>query len=115
MRGSRLAYGSWKTIWSSLRVARSSSWPIVVISLPRKRTDPGGRRESSDVMPRAVVLLPQPDSPTSPSVSPGCSERSTPSTARTTPFGVGKWSLSPSTFSITRGSGRRARGRARTA
>ena len=32
-----------------------------------------------------VTLLPQPDSPTSPSVSPARTEKLTPSTARTTP------------------------------
>ncbi len=31
----------------------------------------------------ATVLLPQPDSPASPTISPGAIERSTPSTART--------------------------------
>ncbi len=32
-----------------------------------------------------MVDLPQPDSPTMPSVSPGCTSKETPSTARTTP------------------------------
>ena len=39
---------------------------------------------------RAVMLLPQPDSPTMPSVSPGRSSNDTPSTARTTPARVKK-------------------------
>src|SRR2546425_2898965 len=37
---------------------------------------------------RAVTVLPQPDSPTSPSVSPAASSKDTPSTARTTPSRV---------------------------
>ena len=36
----------------------------------------------------AVTLLPEPDSPTMPSVSPGRSVKLTPSTARTTPASV---------------------------
>ena len=38
-----------------------------------------------------VTLLPEPDSPTSPSTSPGASENDTPSTALTTPALVKKW------------------------
>ena len=37
---------------------------------------------------RPVVDLPQPDSPTRPSVSPGITSNDTPSTARTTPAGL---------------------------
>ena len=40
---------------------------------------------SSLVITRPVVDLPQPDSPTSPSVSPALTEKETPSTARTAP------------------------------
>ena len=43
-----------------------------------------------------VTLLPQPDSPTTASVSPGDTEKETPSTARTTPSRVKKWVLRPS-------------------
>ena len=39
----------------------------------------------------AVMLLPQPDSPTTPSVSPSSIEKLTPSTALTTPSWVKKW------------------------
>src|SRR5690348_4879724 len=39
----------------------------------------------------AVTLLPEPDSPTRPSVSPGCTVKLTPSTARTTPASVSKY------------------------
>src|SRR5205085_838500 len=38
-----------------------------------------------------VTLLPQPDSPTMPSVSPGTTSNETPSTARVTPSAVKKW------------------------
>jgi hypothetical protein len=41
-----------------------------------------GRRRTIE---RPVIVLPQPDSPTSPSVSPARSEKLTPSTARTMP------------------------------
>src|SRR5256885_1929347 len=41
----------------------------------------------------AVTLLPQPDSPTTPTVSPGLMSIVTPSTARTTPSRVKKWVL----------------------
>src|SRR2546425_2170968 len=44
-----------------------------------------GMRRMSE---RAVTVLPQPDSPTSPSVSPAASSKDTPSTARTTPSRV---------------------------
>ncbi len=39
-------------------------------------------------MARDSMVLPQPDSPTMPSVDPAMSERSTPSTARKIPRGV---------------------------
>ena len=60
---------------------------IDVMSVPRRRTVPlsiGTRRRSA----RPVVDLPDPDSPTSPSVSPVRTARSTPFTARTLAFGT---------------------------
>ena len=42
-----------------------------------------------------LTLLPEPDSPTMPSVSPGAIEYDTPSTAFTTPSSVLKCTLSP--------------------
>jgi hypothetical protein len=54
----------------SMRVPPMLIWPAV-----------GGTRLR---IARAVVDLPQPDSPTRPSVSPGETENETPSTARTT-------------------------------
>src|SRR2546423_1491307 len=61
------------------------------------------------MIPRPVVLLPQPDSPTRPSVSPRWSEKSIPSTARTSPVWrsmtipsvIGNQILRPSTDSRT--------------
>ena len=44
---------------------------------------------------RQVTLLPQPDSPTMPSVFPFSTEKLTPSTALTTPSSVRKWSAGP--------------------
>jgi hypothetical protein len=52
------------------------------------------------MMERAVTLLPLPDSPTIPIVSPGSSENETPSTALTTPSWVLKYVLRLFTSSI---------------
>src|SRR6266851_7219826 len=62
----------------------------------------GGARRSSV---RLATVLPLPDSPTMPSVCPGATWKSTPSTARTTPSRVWKCTLSPSTASSGAGSG----------
>src|SRR5271156_6473457 len=64
------------------RMARSCLPPRVVISLPAKRILPvvGSIARSRQ---RATVDLPQPDSPTRPSVSPLATVNETPSTART--------------------------------
>src|SRR4051794_26394930 len=85
-RGSRLEYGSWKTICTSLpRRRRSFAHP--------RRVEPA--RPPAVIVPavgavsptsiRATVVLPDPDSPTIASDPPGATERSTPSTARTSP------------------------------
>src|SRR5262249_27209164 len=50
-------------------------------------------------MARDSIVLPQPDSPTMPSVRPGASARSTLSTARSAPRGVGNSTETPSTDS----------------
>jgi hypothetical protein len=65
---------------------------IVRSSRPWKRMDPRtcallGNRP---IVARAVTDLPEPDSPTMPSTSPGARERSMPRTAWTTPSFVGK-------------------------
>ena len=71
------------------RMARISRSLFVSSSSPPSRIDPltmravgRGTSRSSD---SAVMVLPEPDSPTMPSVSPCRSEKLTPSTAFTTP------------------------------
>ncbi len=79
----------WKT--SERRVqrnARSEGPSSPTRSTPSNQTEPptifppGGRRR---MRPSTVVVLPQPDSPTSPSVSPRRRSKLTPSTARIGP------------------------------
>ena len=87
MRGLSEVNGSWKIICISRRSARSSARRSVPISITepsavRMKTWPAvgsiARR-----MQRAVVVFPQPLSPTRPRVSPSSMWKSTPSTART--------------------------------
>ena len=71
-RGFSDEYGSWKIICISRRSGRSSAareLRDVAAVEARSRRAVGSSRRSSR---RAVVDLPQPDSPTRPSVSPGC-------------------------------------------
>ena len=82
--------GSWKIIEISLpRSSRRSSSPSSTRSRPPKRIRlpgsilPGG--SMSRMIESAVTLFPEPDSPTTPSVRPALTSRSTPSTARTSP------------------------------
>src|SRR3954452_10395270 len=81
------------------RIARISCVPSGTKSRPCHRILPAAIRPggigisfSTDI---AVTVLPQPLSPTTPSVSPRLSARSTPSTACTTPSSVSKYVLSP--------------------
>src|SRR5215470_1766424 len=83
MRGLSDAYGSWNTACTERRYARrlppSRAWR----SCPSKRMmPPVGRSSISTIF--AVVVLPQPDSPTTPSVLPVSIENEMSSTARTT-------------------------------
>ena len=80
MRGLSDAYGSWKTICISLRTSRICRRAKPVMSRPLKMILPAVGSVSL-ISVRESVVLPQPDSPTSPSVSPAWIERSTPSTA----------------------------------
>ena len=96
MRGFRLANGSWKMICMSRARPRSSCGPIAPTSRPSNSTSPAVGSISRSTQ-RPVVLLPQPDSPTTPSVSPAASSKLTPSTActwsttrRSTPPRIGK-------------------------
>ncbi len=79
IRGLSEEYGSWKTSCTSRRAVRSPPRPN---SSPRNRIAPP-LGAWTWTRARARVDLPEPDSPTSPRVSPGCSSRSTPSSAVT--------------------------------
>src|ERR1700761_6363477 len=65
---------------------RSRSWPLKVREPPAIIAFAG----SAPRIVRASVVLPQPDSPTRPMISPGWSERLTPSSTRATPASVVK-------------------------
>ena len=82
-RGFSEEYGSWKIICTSRRSGRICSLDRWVMSVPAKVTLPAVG-SSSRVTSRAVVLFPQPDSPTIEKVSPVRTSKSTPSTACTT-------------------------------
>jgi hypothetical protein len=82
LRGFRLAYGSWKIIISSRRIGRISARWRCVMSRPSKMIRPSVG-SSRRITQRAIVDLPQPDSPTTPSVSPFLTVNVTPSTAFT--------------------------------
>jgi hypothetical protein len=82
LRGFSDAYGSWKIIIISRRSGRMSARERCVMSRPSKTTRPPVG-SSSRMMHRAIVDLPQPDSPTTPRVSPSRTVKLTPSTAFT--------------------------------
>ncbi|MCY1364580.1 hypothetical protein D9M69_513900 [compost metagenome] len=79
-RGFSEAYGSWKMICRSRRRWRIAFAGRVSSSSPFSRTEPevGSTSRITDL---AVVVLPQPDGPTSDSVSPCPTVNDTPSTA----------------------------------
>src|SRR5437870_4692534 len=89
--------GSWKIIEILLpRMWRSSSCGIFSRSCPWNRACPSIRAFLLRMRPirvRKVTLLPEPDSPTTPSVSPGETVNETPSTALTRPSSVSKCTL----------------------
>ena len=94
--------GSWKTTASSgPRSLRSASGGRVARSRPPSITRPLSRARlgSNCRMVRDSMVLPQPDSPTTPRVRPGARLRSTLSTARKAPRGVGSSTDTPSTDS----------------
>ena len=73
------ARGSWNTIDIRFRYERSSPPLSVLTSCPPNRicpstSAPGG---SDPLTARAVIVLPEPDSPTSPTDSPGSTDRDT--------------------------------------
>src|SRR5882672_9929239 len=76
--------------------ARSTTWPVSVSSGAgrRKRISPSTIQPGRSTIRRmdlAVTLLPQPLSPTIPSVAPGYKSKLTPSTAFTSPSSCGKY------------------------
>ena len=84
IRGFSEVYGSCSTIWISRRSFRSSAPRIAKMSRP-SNVAPPPVGSSSRISTWASVDLPQPDSPTTPSVSPGIRSNETPSTALTWP------------------------------
>src|SRR5262245_1585312 len=96
--------GSWKIIaMRSPRSARMRSAGSVRRSTPSNSTWPPAMRPggcgTSPMIESALTLLPQPDSPTMPSVRPASSSKLTPSTARNSPASVAKCVLSSLTSS----------------
>ena len=89
LRGFSDEYGSWKIICISRRRSFSRAPLAVAISSPSNLIEPLVGSISRRIS-RAVVDLPQPDSPTIPSVSPRRTSNDTPSTARTAP--TWRWS-----------------------
>ena len=84
-RGFSDEIGSWKIICIEVRSLRMPSPFRPLSSVPSKRTDPEvGAGSWMSALP--VVDLPQPDSPTRPSVSPGSTSKLMPDTA---------WTFSP--------------------
>src|ERR1700736_613708 len=90
--GLSVIIGSWKTIATfAPRSRRSRSSDAPTSSWPRKRIDPPTMRPGGPTRPRIekpVTVLPEPDSPTSPSTSPRSTVKLAPSTARTAPWRV---------------------------
>src|SRR3990170_8617781 len=92
MRGFREAYVSWKIICMRRRMRRISPGFMRVRSCPSKVTSPDVGLYSMR-MTRPSVVLPQPLSPTSPSVSPRLISKLTPSTALTS--ATLRWKMIP--------------------
>jgi pantoate--beta-alanine ligase len=79
--GLKLVAGSWNTNPIRGRIGRSSRSRTPFISTPSTSSDPPVTLVSPATA-RPIVVLPEPDSPTRPSTSPGRITKSTPSTAR---------------------------------
>src|SRR5580704_17368585 len=89
-RGLSEEYGSWKIIWIARRCAAVRRAPS---GAPSSRTVPESG-VSRPAMHRAAVVLPQPDSPTSPRTWPAPTWTDTPSTARSVrPPATGKLTM----------------------
>src|SRR6188508_145286 len=85
-RGSRLVYGSWNTSCISCERARRSWFDFAgwVRSRPPNAIVPAVGR-SSPTSIRAIVVLPEPDSPTIARLPPSATSNDTPSTATCSP------------------------------
>ena len=108
--------GSWKIMRDLAARARrrSSRSGRPTSSRPRQITEPSTRpgARTRPRIERSATLLPEPDSPTSPSTSPGCTSRSMPSTAVSVPRARGEAaSCRPRTSSGCRRDHRRGRSR----
>ena len=77
--------GFWNTICSARRVSRGRRRASGLSGLPSRVTTEPWSGAVSPSRTRASVVLPLPDSPTRPSVSPRCTARSTPASAWTPP------------------------------
>ena len=82
LRGSSDAKGSWKMYWTSRRSLLRSAAPISDRGRPRNEMRPEVA-SCNCWMVRPIVDLPEPDSPTSASVSPGWMSKETCVTAWT--------------------------------
>ncbi len=98
--GLRLVIGSWKIMPMRLpRTARMARAGKVSRSCPSNTTRPAATRPGEGTRRMTDsdnMLLPQPLSPTMPSVLPRATERLTPSTAGTSPDGLRNTVRSPS-------------------
>ena len=99
--GFKLVIGSWNTIpIPGPRTRRSPASLIPVSTLPSNTTRPAATRATrsgnNPMTLSAVTLFPLPLSPTTPSTSPGATERQTSSTAVTSPRPVRNATVSPS-------------------
>ena len=83
-RGLRVVSGDWKTIWMALSTARGRRVAVGASGLPSSATVPaeGGTSPATTL---AKVDLPDPLSPTSPTVSPRRTARSIPRSTRIGP------------------------------
>ena len=99
--GSKEANGFWKVIWiflyKNLRLARDILLPEIILSLNVTiPVDLGIKRNNK----LATVVLPDPDSPINPMISPGCNWNETSSTALTEIFLLLKYFFKFITFKI---------------
>jgi hypothetical protein len=77
-RGESEDSGSWNTTWMSLRMLRRPALSVFQLRLPSRISPSDAMRPSAA---KARVVLPEPDSPITPRVSPGARSKSTDSTA----------------------------------